>query len=138
MEYRMMVTAIYDANCVICRQSKRIVNALDWLHRVEFLDLQNWEVVNARYPALDWNAAFGQMHTMTPDGQMIGGFKGVRALLRQLPLGFPIWLLLHIPGIDWIGEQVYKFIARNRYTINKLVGAPVCENGACRLHNPAG
>ena len=35
-----MVTAIYDGNCVLCRQSKRIINALDWLQRVEFLDLQ--------------------------------------------------------------------------------------------------
>lgn len=132
-----MVTAIYDGNCVICRQSKRIINALDWLRRVEFLDLHRWEVVNQRYPELDWNAAFGQMHTMTEDGQMIGGFKGARRLLRELPLGFPIWLVLRIPGIDWIGEQVYKFIAHHRYAINKLVGAPVCENGACRLHVPA-
>lgn len=133
-----MVTAIYDGNCVLCRQSKRIINALDWLQRVEFLDLQKWETVHQRYPDLDWNAAFGQMHTMTSDGQMLGGFKGVRRLLRELPLGFPIWLLLHVPGVDWLGDQVYKVIARNRYRINKLVGAEVCENGACQLHNPAG
>ena len=132
-----MVTAIYDGNCVICRQSRRIISVFDWLHRVEWLDLQNWEPVNQRYPELDWNAAMGQMHTMTADGQMIGGFKGVRRILRELPLGFPVWLVLHIPGINWIGEQVYKFVARNRYAINKMVGAPVCENGACRIHSPA-
>ena len=77
------------------------------------------------------------MHTMTSDGQMLGGFKGVRRLLRELPLGFPLWLLLHVPGVDWLGDQVYKVLARNRYRINKLVGAEVCENGACQLHNPA-
>mgnify|MGYP001237831812 CR=1 FL=1 len=132
-----MVTAIYDGNCVLCRQSKRMINALDWLRRVEFLDLQKWETVHQRYPDLDWNAAFGQMHTMTANEQMLGGFQGVRRLLRELPLGWPFWLLLHIPGINWLGDQVYQLIARNRYRINQLVGAEVCENGACRIHNPA-
>ena len=129
-----MVTAIYDGNCVICKQSRKLVMALDWLKRVEFLDLNDWEKVNARYPELDWNAAFGQIHTMTEDGKMHGGFYGMRRLLRELPLGFPVWLLLHVPGVTQLGEAFYKFVARNRYRINKLVGAPVCENGACRIH----
>ena len=80
------------------------------------------------------NAAFGQIHTMTEDGKMHGGFYGMRRLLRELPLGFPVWLLLHVPGVTQLGEAIYKFVARNRYRINKMVGAPICENSACRIH----
>jgi predicted DCC family thiol-disulfide oxidoreductase YuxK len=129
-----MTTAIYDGDCVICQQSKRIITALDWLHRVEFIDLQQWDAVAARYPNLNYEQAMGQMHTVTPDGQLLGGFAGVRRILRDLPLGFPLWLILHIPGMNWLGNQVYRFIARNRYRINKMVGAPVCENGVCKIH----
>jgi predicted DCC family thiol-disulfide oxidoreductase YuxK len=129
-----MTTAIYDGYCVLCKQSKRIVNALDWLHRVEFLDLHDWNTVEARYPQLNFEQAMGQMHVVTEDGHLIGGFEGVRRLLRDLPLGFPVWLVLHLPGMSWLGNQIYRFIARNRYRINKMVGADVCENGVCKVH----
>lgn len=129
-----MTTAIYDGQCVICRQSKRIISVLDWRKRVEFLDLHNWNVVETRYPTLDYEAAMGQMHVVTADGSLLGGFAGVRRLLRDLPLGYPFWLLLHLPGMNWLGERVYGLVARNRYRINRLVGAPVCEDGTCRVH----
>jgi predicted DCC family thiol-disulfide oxidoreductase YuxK len=129
-----MTTAVYDGFCVICQQSRKIVQALDWGHRVEFLNLHDWDTVHARYPQLDYEAAMGQMHVITPDGQLIGGFEGVRRLLRDLPLGYPVWLLLHLPGMNWLGNRVYRLIARNRYRINKLLGAPVCENGVCKIH----
>ena len=129
-----MTTAIYDGYCVLCKQTKRIVEALDWFHRVEFLNIHDWTLVQARYPALDFETAMGQMHVVGEDGRLLGGFEGVRRLLRDLPLGFPVWLLLHVPGISWLGPKVYGFIARNRYRINKLFGAEVCEDGACKVH----
>lgn len=129
-----MTTAIYDGYCVLCQQSRKIVNALDWLKRVEFLNIHDWNEVSTRYPNLDFEQAMGQMHVVTDNGQLMGGFEGVRRLLRDLPLGFPLWLLLHIPGMNWLGNRIYKLIASNRYRINKAVGAPVCENGACRMH----
>lgn len=129
-----MTTAIYDGYCVICKQTKKIVNALDWLNRVEFLDLHNWTEVEKRYPQLNFEQAMGQMHVVTGDGQLMGGFEGVRRLLRDLPLGFPLWLVLQLPGMNWVGNAVYRFVARNRYKINKFFGAPVCEDGTCKVH----
>lgn len=129
-----MLTVVYDGYCVICQQTRRIVRTLDWLHRVEFLNIHDWDEVSKRYPDLDFEQAMGQVHAMASDGQMYGGFFGMRRILRELPLGFPLWLILHVPGISWLGQKVYRFIARNRYRINKALGAPVCENGACRIH----
>jgi predicted DCC family thiol-disulfide oxidoreductase YuxK len=129
-----VTTVIYDGYCVLCQQSRKIVQTLDWLKRVEFLDLHNWDEVSNRYPALDYETAMGQMQVVEPNGTMHSGFDGVRRLLRELPLTFPIWLLLQIPGMKWVGDRVYRFIARNRYRINKAFGAPVCENGVCKLH----
>jgi predicted DCC family thiol-disulfide oxidoreductase YuxK len=130
-----VVTAIYDGNCVLCQQTKRIIEALDWLNRAEFLNLHDWETVQARYPDLDYEMAMGQMHVVGEDGRLLAGFEGVRRLLRELPLGFPVWLILRLPGMGWLGEKVYRFVARNRYRINKLVGAKVCEDGVCKVHS---
>ena len=130
-----MTTAIYDGYCVICQQTRRTVKALDWLHRVEFLDLNDWEVVKAHYPSLEWDDVQGQIHVVQADGSILGGFWGTRRLLRELPLGIPLWLLLHLPGMNWLGPKIYRFIARHRYAINRFFGVelPQCENGACKI-----
>ena len=91
----MMTTAIFDGYCVLCKQTKRIVTALDWFKRVEFLDVHQWSTVESRYPNLDFETAMGQIHVVSPDGKMLGGFEGMRRLLRDLPLTFPLWLLLN-------------------------------------------
>jgi predicted DCC family thiol-disulfide oxidoreductase YuxK len=59
-------------------------------------------------------------------------------MLREVPLGWPLWLLLQVPGMSWVGERVYGWIARNRYTINRLLGVPVCETDSCAIpmHKP--
>ncbi len=129
-----MTTAIFDGYCVLCKQTKRMVTALDWFKRVEFLDVHNWNVVESRYPNLDFETAMGQIHVVAPDGTMLGGFDGMRRLLRDLPLTFPLWLLLHLPGMDWLGNKVYRFVARNRYRINKFFGVDICEDGTCKVH----
>lgn len=129
-----MTTAIYDENCVLCRQSKRIVTALDWFKRVEWLDANDWERVHERYSQLDFDTAMGQMHVDEGDGKLLGGYFAVRRLLRDLPLGFPLWLILHIPGMSFVGQVLYRFIARNRYKINRMVGAPVCDATSCKVH----
>jgi predicted DCC family thiol-disulfide oxidoreductase YuxK len=133
-KYTRMVTAIYDGKCVICNQSRRMYTALDWFKRIEFLDLHRWDEVMRRYPTLDYNVAMGQMHLATQDGTLVGGFPAVRRMLKEIPVGYPFWLLMHIPGVDWLGDRFYRFIARNRYRINKLVGAEVCEDGTCKIH----
>jgi predicted DCC family thiol-disulfide oxidoreductase YuxK len=130
-----MITVLYDGYCVICKQSKRIIQALDWQNRVEFLDIHRWNEVEARYPALDFETAMGQMHTVMPDGSLIGGFDGMRCILRELPLGLPLWLILHLPGANWLGPKIYRLVARNRYRINKFFGVDICENNACKVHN---
>lgn len=129
-----MLTVVYDGNCVLCQQTRRIVRMLDWLKRVEFLNIHDWNIVSQRYPNLDFEQAMGQIHAMTEDGQMYGGFYGMRRILRELPLGFPLWLLLQMPGMSLLGKRVYGLVARNRYRINKMFGAPVCEDGTCKVH----
>jgi predicted DCC family thiol-disulfide oxidoreductase YuxK len=126
-----MITAIFDGRCVICQATRRVVTALDWRHRVEWLDLHRWGEVQRRYPALLPDDAMGQIHV--DDGRRLYvGFDGTRRILRALPLTFPLWLLLHLPGMTWLGSRVYRFIARRRYAINRAFGVEVCE-GVCKI-----
>ncbi len=129
----MTLTVIYDGQCAVCTQSRRFYSALDWFGRIEFLDLHQPETLSQRFPQVSYEAAMGQMHLIAPDGSILAGFPAVRHMMKVLPLTFPLWLLLNLPGMDRLGDRVYRFIARNRYRFNRWVGAPVCDSHSCRI-----
>lgn len=135
-----MLTAIYDANCVICNTTRRVINALDWFNRVEFLDLHNRMEVERRFPFVDYEESMGSIHVVDERNRVFKGFDGTRRLLRAVPLGVPFWLLFRLPIIgDWVGPKAYGFIAKNRYTINRLLGVDLekaeqdCKDGVCKI-----
>lgn len=133
-----MVTALFDGRCVICQTTRAIMNALDWFGRVEFLDLHDKVVVESRYPHMNHDAMMGEIHVITADGDVFAGFDATRRMLREVPLGAPLWGLLQLPGMSWLGPQIYKFIARNRYAINRLLGVELdkqddCVDGVCKV-----
>jgi predicted DCC family thiol-disulfide oxidoreductase YuxK len=131
----VMTTAIFDGNCVICNQTRRLVYVLDWFHRIEFLDLHEHDTVRERFPWLDHEKAMGEVHVVTQDERIFAGYFATRRMMRELPLGIPFWALLQLPGMDWVGQRVYRWIARNRYAVNRFFGVELasCEDGACKL-----
>lgn len=130
-----MLTALYDGYCVICQSTRRTVKVLDWFNRVEFLDLHDTQQVETRYPELDFDDLMGEIHVIDREGQLFAGFDGTRRMLRELPLGFPLWLILKLPGMTRVGKRVYGYIARHRYRINRFFGVdlPDCVDGACKV-----
>ncbi len=130
----MSTTVIYDGQCVLCRQSLRIIQRLDWLKRVEPLELQNKEKVNSEYPDLEHEALMGAIHVVTKDNRVLVGFFAIRYLMRFLPLTWLALPLVYLPGMNWLGPRVYNWVARRRYAINRAFGAPTCEDGYCKIH----
>jgi predicted DCC family thiol-disulfide oxidoreductase YuxK len=124
---------VYDGACGLCTSSMRVVRRLDWRQRIEYLDAQDWATVQRRYPTLDREAILGLIHVITPDGRILVGYPGVRALLRELPLLMVLYPLLFLPGITWLGPRVYDWIAARRYWFNRVFGDP-CTDGVCRVH----
>ena len=120
MPRQRTVSALYDGHCAFCRASRDMLRALDWRGRIAFIDMHSRDTPPD--PAL-----LGAVQTHV-DGETLSGFRAVRRLLRELPLTMPLWLLLHLPGADWLGERVYRFVARNRYRIGGS-----CECGVCAI-----
>lgn len=127
-----MTVTVYDGQCVICNSTRRMVTALDWLRRIKWLDLHQRDTVEARYPWLDYERAMGEIHVIDSQEDIYAGYFGVRRMLRDLPLGLPVWALLHLPGMDWVGQRVYRWVARNRYEINRAFGVE-CDDGMCKI-----
>lgn len=129
-----MLTALYDGTCVICQSTRGTISALDWRHRIRFIDLQDREAWQSQFPQLKDTDLLGEIHVIDERGAVFAGIDATRRMLRELPLGLPIWLLLAAPGADKLGAALYRFIARRRYGINRLFGKPIPDrvDGHCK------
>lgn len=130
-----MITALFDGHCVICQSTRRTIIALDWFNRVEFLDLHDKAQVERRYPQYDHAQLMGEIHVIA-DEQLYAGFMGTRRMLKEVPLGFPLWLIMQLPGMTWLGRKIYAVIARNRYAVNRAFGVDLddpCVDGVCKI-----
>ena len=131
----MQTVMIYDGFCALCMQSLRMIKPLDWRHAIEYMNLQEWDAVKARYPQLDYDALMGAVHVVLPDGSVLAGYQGVRELLRRLPLTGWMYPILKLPGIAWLGDKAYKWVAAHRYQFNRIFGGPTeCVDGVCKVH----
>ncbi len=124
-----MLVTVYDGRCVICNTTRRVVTRLDWFKRVEFLDLHQREQVRARFPSFDFERGMGEIHVYE-GARVYRGFDGTRRMMRAVPLLWPVYLLVRLPIVgDVIGVRLYKFIARNRYAINRMLGVDLIAAG---------
>ena len=129
-----MLTALFDGNCIVCQSTRRTITALDWRHRVNFVDFHDRDAWQSQYPQLNIKDMMGEIHVIDEDDNVYTGIYATRRMLRELPLGWPLWLLLHLPGMETLGAALYRFVARRRYRINRLFGKPLpgCDHGGCK------
>jgi predicted DCC family thiol-disulfide oxidoreductase YuxK len=130
-----MLVAVYDGDCVICQSTRQTFQSLDWRRRIEFVDLHDRAGWSGRFPGLSEDALMGEIHVIDAPGTIYTGFQATRRMLKEIPLGWPFWLLSRIPGMNALGERMYRLIARNRYGINRLLGRPLpnCVDGQCTI-----
>lgn len=122
---------LYDGLCVLCTQTQRAVQVLDWLGRIERLNAQDHNTVMERFPALEGEDILGEIYVQTRNGRWLVGFFGMRYLAQQMPLTWLILPLLYLPGMTWLGPKVYGWVAKRRYALNKLLGNDCI--GTCKV-----
>jgi predicted DCC family thiol-disulfide oxidoreductase YuxK len=123
------LTVLYDGACNLCRASVARVRRMDSRSRIELLDLRDTSVA-ARFPQVNIDEAMRLMQAVDPRGRVYSGADAWARIGQALP-GWKLvaWLLL-VPGIHFIAQHFYAWIARNRYRWNR----ELCEDGTCTLH----
>ncbi|CAN5554586.1 DUF393 domain-containing protein [soil metagenome] len=119
---------LYDGDCAFCQRTIRILRKLDWAQWFHFQNARETEKLPPCATPLEPQRLIEEMHVVPPQrDRSYAGFAAVRWMFWRMP---PVaWLtpLLYIPGVPWIGNKVYRWIARNRF---KLVP---CDNGECKV-----
>jgi predicted DCC family thiol-disulfide oxidoreductase YuxK len=123
------LTVLYDGTCNLCRASVARVRRMDPHTRIELLDLHD-SVVPTRFPQVDIEEAMRLMQAVDPAGRVYSGADAWARIGLALP-GWKLlaWMLL-IPGIHFLAQHLYAWVARNRYRWNR----GLCEDGTCALH----
>lgn len=118
---------LYDGLCPLCTASVRRLRRLDWRRRLAFADARD-PAVRAAHPDVDPARALERMHLAPPDGgPVLDGFHAVRWIAGRVPLLWPLWPLLWLPGAAALGVRLYDAVARNRFVFAR------CE-GECHPH----
>ena len=123
------LTVLYDGACNLCRASVTRVRRLDSGGRIELLDLRGASVA-VRFPQVNLEEAMRLMQAVDRSGHVYSGADAWARIGLTLPgWRFMAWVIL-VPGIHFVAQRVYAWIARNRYRWNR----EICEDGTCALH----
>jgi len=119
---------LFDGDCAFCQRSVRILKSLDWLDRLSFQNARETDHWPAAAEELSLPKMLEEMHLVTPDRQhTYAGFRAFRWMAWRLPLTWLTAPLLYCPGILWLGNRAYRWIARNRYNL------VACQDGVCQI-----
>lgn len=120
---------LYDGDCPFCRRSVALLKRLDWLGRLHFQSARDVEHLPPSEVPLDSKRLLDEMHVLTPDRRRAyAGYRAFRWIAWRLPLTVPVAPLLYIPGVPWVGNRAYLWVARNRMAL-----VP-CHDGVCPVH----
>lgn len=109
---------LFDGECALCRKTTGILKRFDWLHQLQFHNCREVESIPANEAHLDPERMIAEMHVLSPDRRMaVSGFRAVRSIARHLPVLWPIFPLLFVPGMTRLGQKIYLWIARNRFQL---------------------
>jgi predicted DCC family thiol-disulfide oxidoreductase YuxK len=127
---RQRPTVLYDGSCRICTAQARNLERLS-RGRADALAVQ--EALHL-FPALSEAEALREIKLVMPDGRVHGG---VAALVELVLLGRPVagrlLALYYLPGIRQLADQLYAWLARNRYRLGGRVNLATCDSRTCGL-----
>jgi len=129
---------LYVGLCKFCVAGARKLMGLACPGAVALVSFQEPGVLD-RFPGVTREACMRQMHLITPEGRVVGGFEAaVQAVATRPLLGFLAYAY-YLPGIRYFCDIVYRFIASRRYRIlGKNREARECKGGTCSVHFQAG
>ena len=108
------IAIIYDGECLCCTRALRIFGRIDFSHAMRLYDSHASALVASRFPMLA-GADFDQaMFAVTDRGDVYRGYFAFKALVRKVPLAWPLLPLFYLPGTNRIGPRLYAWVARNR------------------------
>jgi predicted DCC family thiol-disulfide oxidoreductase YuxK len=112
---------IFDGKCGFCRASVHFLKKLDWLGKLEFVSLTDPRAL-AIAPGVTKEDFEKAVYCVSNKGKITSAARCFRFMAIRVPLLFPLGLLLWFPGMIWIAEKIYEWIANHRSLLSRIFG----------------
>jgi len=112
---------LYDGDCPMCVFQMKLLTWLDWCNQARLVPLAD-PLARSLAPWLRREDLLAAVHCVTPQGRVYRGARCIRFIGMRMPLLVPLALILWIPGVIWVAEKLYAWVARNRYVLSGLFG----------------
>jgi predicted DCC family thiol-disulfide oxidoreductase YuxK len=116
---------IYDGDCGVCTQIVRMLKSLDWFHRLKFY-ANNAPGTFERFKDLSLERSRQELLVYDQRTGWYGGFQACEWIACRIPL---LWLSVPftlLPGVNYVGDKIYKWTAKRRHKISKLLRLRAC------------
>ena len=121
-------SVLYDDECSLCTFQMKVLSWLDWLYALALVPLSDPHAKEIA-PQLSREDLLEAIHLVTPEGRIYRGARALRFAGMRLPLLVPMALFLWLPGVIFLAEIIYQWIARHRLVLSRLFG---CKD-ACAI-----
>ena len=112
---------LYDGECSLCTFQMRLLTWLDWFNVLQLVPITHPLAAQVA-PQIHREALLEAIHCVTPDGRIYRGARALRFVGLRLPILFLVALVLWIPGVIWIAEHIYQWVARHRQFLSRIFG----------------
>jgi predicted DCC family thiol-disulfide oxidoreductase YuxK len=114
---------LYDEDCGFCRWGVDLLLRLDRRHELEAVPIQCPEGADL-LSSMTPDERLASWHLRSPDGRRWSGGRAIPPVLRLLPGGKGLaWVTARFPRTV---DRLYRFVARIRSTLGRLIGARAC------------
>lgn len=115
----------YDNYCPNCTRFARLVQRLDWRHRIEICRLRNLET---RDLSLGIDAGLAEKQMASYDGRWAYGYPTLVRIFQKLPAFWPALPFFWLLKLSGLGQILYLQLAVNR----KIIPLHCSEDG-CKV-----
>ncbi len=103
----------YDNTCEFCTSAKLDIEKIDKKKKLKWVGISNF---NYKKYKLKKNDLLKEMH-LIDNAKIFKGYYAWKQIAKNIPFMYPLYFISLIPGVDFIGDKIYKLIAKHR---NKL------------------
>lgn len=108
----MEIQVYFDGSCPMCSTSSRLIHQLDWLNKVELIDLhQPGELEKA---GISYKKAMSRIQVRTDNSKVYEGIDGLVRISMVIPALYLFTPILWASGKIGIGNKLYDWIAKHR------------------------
>jgi predicted DCC family thiol-disulfide oxidoreductase YuxK len=110
------VTFYYDGECPLCARTKIVLEHFDLFHLIQFKTVQSSHSSDEIISKIPMEELLDDIHAVDRQGNVYKGFETYKAVFKANFLFWPLYLVMLIPGVSFLGNKIYFLISRNRIT----------------------